>query len=173
MNAFFRNSKVEVASASCQWVGTTRITLLAALVVLTACTHSPQSQKTGNENTANVTLLSPENQALHIHAEIADEPDEQQRGLMFRDHLDPGRGMLFIFEQPRVLSFWMKNTLIPLDILFFDPSGNLISWKTMEPCHSDQCQMYQSEQEALTALEVPAGYVKEYGVGEGWKLNHE
>ena len=55
-----------------------------------------------------------------IRVEIADSADERERGLMFRESLDANTGMLFIFDDRGVLNFWMKNTLIPLDIIFID-----------------------------------------------------
>ena len=80
--------------------------------------------------------------------------------------------MLFIFEKPQILSFWMKSTVIPLDILFFDEGGKLVSTATMEPCAADPCQTYPSAAEAQYALEVPAGFSEQHGIGEGWRVLH-
>jgi uncharacterized membrane protein (UPF0127 family) len=109
--------------------------------------------------------------SIKILAEIADEPQAQARGLMYREHLPPGEGMLFIFPEVAPRGFWMKNTLIPLDILFFDASGAWVSGTTMTPCTADPCPGYPSKGAAKYALEIPAGFLKEYGTR--WKLKIE
>ena len=81
--------------------------------------------------------------------------------------------MLFIFSAPQQLSFWMKNTLIPLDILYFDSEGNFVSSSTMEPCTKDPCATYPSAGPAQYALEVNAGFAVENGINEAWSLEVE
>ena len=88
--------------------------------------------------------------------EVATTPEQQARGLMFRPVLGINKGMLFIFDQQRPLSFWMRNTLIPLDMIFIDNDGKLVS--------------IQREAEPLTTTsrpsEGPARYVLEIDGGE-------
>lgn len=136
-----------------------------ALVFLSGC--RPRDL---NERTEHITLLAPSGETLTVLVEIADEPSEQRQGLMFRRNLPKGRGMLFVFSEPQILSFWMKNTLIPLDVVFFDSQGVFVSSQRMVPCNGDPCPLYNSGGLAQYALEVPAGYVAEQSIGAKWQL---
>jgi uncharacterized protein len=132
-------------------------------IFLVACTRQPN-------NLHPLTLVSPVDQRIELRVEVADTPEERFQGLMFREKLSEGRGMFFVFEKPQILSFWMKNTMIPLDILFFDEGGSFVSTVTMTPCTADPCQTYPSDAEAQYALEVPAGWAESHGIVNGWKL---
>lgn len=72
-----------------------------------------------------VELKTPQGATMRFSVEIADSPEERARGLMFRDHLPRSSGMLFLFDRPEVASFWMKNTRIPLDMIFSGPDGRV------------------------------------------------
>jgi uncharacterized protein len=144
---------------------THRMFLVAALA-LVACSQ-------GGEPGATVTLRTEGQRPVVVTAEIADDAAERTQGLMFRTDLPEGQGMLFVFDTVNVLSFWMRNTLIPLDILYFDDAGNFVSGTTMVPCEADPCTVYPSGQPARYALEVPAGFLEEHQVGVGWKMSVE
>lgn len=88
---------------------------------------------------------------------VADTPDELSRGLMGVEDLSPLDGMLFVYSSERFVSHWMKDTLIPLDIAFFDAGGNLVNVLSMETCPDDDCPSYASDAPAQYAVEVPFG----------------
>jgi uncharacterized membrane protein (UPF0127 family) len=99
--------------------------------------------------------------------EVADDDAERERGLMFRDMLEEGHGMLFIHDVEAPQAYWMKNTRIPLDILFFDDQHHLVSQqRDVPPCSlGDRCPPYPSA--------APARYVLELNAGEAQKLKLE
>ena len=115
-----------------------------------------------------IVLQAPDGRQISLQVEVASTPAEQSRGLMFRRSVT--RGMLFVFEGPRPLSFWMKDTLVPLDALFFDAQGAFLNAETMEPCRRVPCRVYLSRGAASYVLEEPAGFAQKEGVGVGWKL---
>ena len=92
---------------------------------------------------------------------IADDSDERARGLMAVDDLGDLDGMLFVFDGPASVAFWMKDTLIPLDIAFFGADARLTEVMTMPVCDADPCPTYRSSRPALYALEAPAGELVE------------
>ena len=103
-----------------------------------------------------------------VTAEIARTQSERNRGLMFRESIGKEEGMLFVFPQERSLSFWMKNTLIPLDVGFFDSQGYFIEYKSMEPDNGSKT--YHSSEPALYALEMRKGWFREKNIKKYAKL---
>ncbi len=96
--------------------------------------------------------------------EIASKADDRNTGLMHRDTMPVDHGMIFIFKDPKVQSFWMKNTRIPLDILFLDTSGKVVSIHRMEPY---VMRGTTSKAEAKYAIELNAGQAEAAKVKEG------
>jgi len=91
--------------------------------------------------------------------ELALDDDSRARGLMFRDQMPEDHGMLFVHEQEAIQAYWMKNTKIALDILYFDAERKLISQqRDVPPCTAgDACPSYPSSRPALYVLELNAG----------------
>lgn len=104
--------------------------------------------------------------------EVADDHEERARGLMFRDRLEAGTGMLFVHDVEQPLAYWMKNTRIPLDILYFDEERKLVSVsRGVPPCSlGDRCPNYPSRGAALYVLELNAGVASQIGVQPGDEL---
>jgi uncharacterized membrane protein (UPF0127 family) len=104
--------------------------------------------------------------------EIADDDAERARGLMFRDTLADGTGMLFIHESESPQAYWMKNTRIPLDILYFDDDRKLVSQQRgVPPCSAgNNCPSYPSDQPARYVLELNAGEAARLKLEDGAEL---
>ena len=103
--------------------------------------------------------------------EIAETQEKQALGLMFRDSMPADQGMLFIFPNEARRSFWMKNTRIPLDIMYFDKELKMVSISAdTPPCRVSRCPSYPSAGPAMYVLELNAGTASELGVGPGDKL---
>ena len=96
--------------------------------------------------------------------EIADTEDEQEVGLMGRESMPPDHGMIFVFEDSRQRGFWMKNTLIPLDIIYVDASGRVVSVKQMAP---RDLTAVKSGRPAMYAIELNQGAAARVGVQAG------
>jgi len=110
----------------------------------------------------------------HILVEIADTNEKRARGLMFREHMASGQGMLFVFEEPGRWTFWMKNTKIPLDILWLDQNKRTVDITENIPgCVQEPCLQYQPSRDASYVLEVPAGSVKRQKLAKGMQLSFQ
>lgn len=126
-----------------------------------------------SENDPTVEIIS-ENETFSFNVEIADEPAEREKGLMSRDNLDEDSGMFFIFDDAKILNFWMKNTLIPLDIIFIDENFKIINIaENAEPCGDGRvdCRGYFSQIPAKYVLEISGGKTKELGIKPGDKIS--
>jgi len=97
--------------------------------------------------------------------EVAQTAVEREKGLMFREELGQDKGMLFIFPKAEKYGFWMKNTLIPLDIIWIDENKTVVDIKKdVQPCranNSDNCPVYVPDKEAIYVLEINSGLSEE------------
>ncbi len=108
-----------------------------------------------------------------IFAEIADTPAKRSQGLMGRTHLAPDHGMLFTWSEPGKWTFWMKNTKIPLDIMWLDTDGKVVHLESNVPIctrKDEGCPRYHPSQIALYALELRAGMAERLGIRKGTVL---
>ncbi len=151
----------------------TSTTLPSATPTLTA-TAIPSPLEEGFlliENVEDPEAIREMSLAGHVFVlEIAATPAERARGLMNRERLAQNSGMLFVFSQESPLNFWMKNTLIPLDILYMDSAGVVVDIQTMipQPGVSDsELREYPSAAPAQYALEINAGLAESLGFVEG------
>jgi uncharacterized membrane protein (UPF0127 family) len=113
-----------------------------------------------------VTIHASSSREVRVRVELADDDFERARGLMYRTALAKDRGMLFIFDEEQKLSFWMKNTLIPLSIAFMDSEGRIVDIQDMKALDDDPPH-YVSADPARYALEVNQGFFVERGVKVG------
>jgi len=140
----------------------TLVILLAFILIIPACM---QGQPT--------LVIHSASGDHHVKVEIVTEPADQAQGLMYRRSLGKDSGMLFIFRQEEPQSFWMKNTLIPLDMLFISAGLVIVDITTMQPCITDPCPDYTSRQPAIYVLEVNAGYCRSRNIIVGDKVSSD
>jgi uncharacterized membrane protein (UPF0127 family) len=107
----------------------------------------------------------------HFSVEFATDDASREHGLMMRTTLAPDHSMLFVFSYQAPQAFWMKNTLIPLDILYFDTDRRLVSMQlNVPPCKADPCPIYPSKAPARYVLELAAGTAHRIGAQTGDEL---
>ena len=115
-------------------------------------------------------IIEGEEGSVLVNLEIAETPEQQSQGLMFRTSMDPDCGMLFVFFEEHSGGFYMKNTLIPLSIAFMDVDGTIVKILDMDPCKADPCEIYDPGVPYHVALEVNQGSFEEWGIEEGDKV---
>ena len=121
----------------------------------------------GRLETTELTLLRKDGTSAIVLAEIARSDEQRRRGLMGRKSLADGEGMLFVFETDRILSFWMKDPLIPLSIAYIAHDGRIMEIYDME---ARSLQSIQSARSARYALEVPRGWFSRFGLETGDRI---
>ncbi|WP_246098615.1 DUF192 domain-containing protein [Paracoccus laeviglucosivorans] len=121
-------------------------------------------------------LFSGGGRSVEVAVEIADDAAERARGLMFRRDLPQGSGMLFIYEHPQQVAFWMRNTLIPLDMIFIDARGEVRHVhpmaKPLDESSVPGAAIGDPAPERLMVLEVPGGDAARLGISPGMVLSH-
>jgi uncharacterized membrane protein (UPF0127 family) len=111
------------------------------------------------------------NQHQTIKVEIANTKAQLEKGLMFREKLADNQGMLLMFKQEEITKIWMKNMLIPLDIIFISSQNQVVSiLKNIPPCLKSPCNIYKSNAPSKTVLELNAGKIDQYKIKIGDKV---
>ena len=157
-----------------------RLLFLPLLLILPAC--SPQAAERAPSAGAQQPAVHPVSGLAVIpltvtslgkthtfRVEIARSPQEQAQGLMFRTEMGPDEGMLFPYDPPRVLSFWMKTTVLPLDLVFIGPDYRGITVAADAVPYSEESIL--SDAPAIATLELNAGRAKELGIVAGAKVD--
>jgi uncharacterized protein len=145
--------------------------LIACLLLFAGCARD--SAEDQPEATSSPTfrlgtaIIETDDGVVMVNIEVADSPELQNLGLMHRESLADDAGMLFLFFQDTNAGFWMKDTLIPLSIAFFDRDGEILKILDMEPCDADPCSSYNPDVMYRGALEVNQGAFEEWGVEVG------
>ena len=139
----------------------------AAALVLATCGVGPARAESCSADS--VQLRGDWGQS-RFNVEIADDEAERARGLMYRDSMPASAGMLFVYDAPRPLSFWMRNTLIPLDMLFVDATG------VVRHIHHNAVPLDETPisggDDLLSVLEINGGMAKRLGIDVGTQLRH-
>lgn len=155
--------------------------LLGVLVISAGCADggngtaearsvAPQASAGADASSQRRTAVPPPGHAWVIFgadtvvAEVAATPEERAEGLMYRDDVPDGTGMLFVFEDSQPRAFWMANTYVPLDVAYLDPSYRIVDIIAMEPLVTNS---YPSDAPAMFALEVRQGWFEEQEIGVG------
>lgn len=155
----------------------TKINFVALLILLSSCSSLSPAERA----IADVTFKMTQGQTLPVTAianiagetielEVAQTPQQQATGLMFREQLEDDRGMLFPFENERTARFWMKNVPISLDMIFLN--GDRVVGVAMDvpPCETEPCPVYGPEALVDGVIELRGGRAEELGVGVGDRI---
>ncbi len=149
---------------------------VVVLMVLTACgaasqpspptTPSPLPLRLPAASASGPRIRMPSGAVYSV--ELALTPEAQAQGLMFRESLPPRHGMLFVFSEPGVHKFWMKNTMIPLDMVWMDAAGKVLFVSAdTPPCKADPCASYGPDGPAAQVLEIAGGMASREGIQPG------
>lgn len=145
-----------------------RLILGLVLVLAAACSSPSRGQELGPQSglpIEKLQIVSHDGRVHDFKVEIADNYASRERGLMFRKSLGPNDGMLFDFKTPQQVAFWMKNTLIPLDMLFIDQNGKVVNVAANAVPMSET--NIPSDGPVLGVLELRGGRAAEIGVQAG------
>jgi len=142
--------------------------LLLVLILAAGCTTAIEEY-----STASITVTNSELTEFTFNVEVPQTAEGFRTGLMFRESLDDDKGMLFAFDDSAPRSFWMKNTLIPLDIIFIDENFVIRKIHNAVPCEGEPCQVYTSDMPIKYVLELIGNLTIENNIKAGDALKIE
>ena len=150
-----------------------KLARLTALFVMIGCMNAaPPAQKPVQTARNEPRIVLPDGTAIRV--EIAADDPTREQGLMYRDQLANDRGMIFLFPKAGNFPFWMKNTLIPLDMIWIDDQKKIVHVeKNVPPCKADPCPSYDPGAFARYVLELAAGVAGRHGLANGQVLRFE
>ncbi|HEY8117463.1 MAG TPA: DUF192 domain-containing protein [Actinomycetota bacterium] len=134
------------------------------LLVVVACGSAEQAP---DPHASAILSIGTDDGTVSLDVQVADTQAERQTGLMGRESLSPYDGMAFVWKEPVVSTFWMKDTLIPLSIAFWDDHDRIISILAMDPCTEEPCPSYGPDEPFVGAVEVARGTFERHGVAPG------
>ncbi|RTE87162.1 MULTISPECIES: DUF192 domain-containing protein [Gammaproteobacteria] len=137
------------------------------LVTLSACAQVTDSRPDVHSGQLYDFCVETGNGNVPIQVELAITQSQRARGLMYRENVPLGQGMLFIYERPRVLGFWMLNTLVALDIAYINSQNRIVQVGHMEPCENNYCPAFESDVPVAQALEMASGEFARLGIQVG------
>ncbi len=138
----------------------------------TSATAEPETSGRAHPVTSpRVVLEPPGAEPVTVNVEVARTSAETQRGLMFRRHMEPDAGMIFLFPRSRQLTFWMHNTYIPLDMIFIRSDLRVLGVVENAPPETDDGREVEGVSQFV--LEVNAGFAREHGIGAGTNVRFE
>ena len=121
------------------------------------------------DSISNIKIFNSSNSFVEYRVEVVSSQENQQKGLMFRESLNSNEGMLFLFKVPKKASFWMKNTLISLDLIFIKENGKVDSiYQNLEPL---SLKSIKSKSKVKAALEIPGGHIEPHGINQNSYIN--
>jgi uncharacterized membrane protein (UPF0127 family) len=149
-----------------------KLILGAALMVLLpiAAPFSGAAQIMQKFETDSLTIVSANGGRHDFTVELATTPRQRAQGLMYRRDLAADRGMLFVYRRPKDVSMWMKNTFIPLDMLFIDEGGRVV--RIAERTVPESLQTISSGEPVLAVLELRGGSADRLGLSKGDEVHH-
>ena len=143
------------------------VALLAFTFVLASCGSGGDPAASPRPEGATVRFDTADGTVELTGLEIADSDEERINGLMGRESLRSNGGMLFVFDERVREPFWMKDTLIPLSIAFWNEDGTIVAILDMQPCHLAMCKLYRPSTGFVGALEMNLGSFQRLGIQEG------